>query len=250
MRWRQYRAVWAWVEGGGCRREGILRHFGDRSAPAPIGPVLRRLRSRRSCPPRRRRRRASARSAPAGDLDGAILQVVARAEPGVGRTRCVEILRGGRSKAIEKHSYDGLPHYGAYRDLRAEDVLARGRRAARGRPPALDRRPLPEARGRVNGRRPRLRRGLEPPGHPRSRPRADAEVVAVGSDKPGAQALARAEAVGVADRDVPGRRLRRPRGARPRDGGLARRARRRARRARRLHAARRRPRSCPRSRGA
>jgi ATP-dependent DNA helicase RecQ len=36
----------------------------------------------------------------------------------------VEILRGGRSKAIAKHSYDGLPNYGAYRDLRAEDVLA------------------------------------------------------------------------------------------------------------------------------
>ena len=44
--------------------------------------------------------------------------------PGVGRTRCVEILRGGRSKAIAKHSYDGLPGYGAYRDLRADDVLA------------------------------------------------------------------------------------------------------------------------------
>src|SRR5262245_4041543 len=26
-RWRQYRAVWAWVEGKACRREGILRHF-------------------------------------------------------------------------------------------------------------------------------------------------------------------------------------------------------------------------------
>ena len=62
--------------------------------------------------------------APAVDLDGAILEVVAAAEPGVGRTRCVEVLRGGRSKAIEKHSYDGLAHYGAYRDLSAEDVLA------------------------------------------------------------------------------------------------------------------------------
>ena len=58
------------------------------------------------------------------DLDGAILEVVAAASPGVGRTRCVEVLRGGRSKAIEKHSYDGLAHYGAYRDLGAEEVLA------------------------------------------------------------------------------------------------------------------------------
>ncbi len=37
VRWRQYRSVWAWVEGGGCRRTGILRHFGDRSEPAPSG---------------------------------------------------------------------------------------------------------------------------------------------------------------------------------------------------------------------
>ena len=37
-RWRQYRAVWAWVEGSDCRREGILRHFGDRTPPAPTGP--------------------------------------------------------------------------------------------------------------------------------------------------------------------------------------------------------------------
>ena len=31
-RWRQYRSVWAWVEGRPCRRLGILRHFGDQSA--------------------------------------------------------------------------------------------------------------------------------------------------------------------------------------------------------------------------
>ncbi len=61
---------------------------------------------------------------PIADLAGAILQVVGAAQPGVGRARCVEVLRGGRSKAIEKHSYDGLPFYGAYRELRAEEVLA------------------------------------------------------------------------------------------------------------------------------
>ena len=86
--------------------------------------MLRRLRSRRSSRRAPAARRARASLAPAADLDGAILEVVARAEPGVGRTRCVEILRGGRSKAIEKHSYDGLPNYGAYRDLRADEVLA------------------------------------------------------------------------------------------------------------------------------
>jgi ATP-dependent DNA helicase RecQ len=123
VRWRQYRAVWAWVEGGGCRREGILRHFGDTAAPAAFGPCCDVCDPALvpAAPARSPRQRALA---PAVDLEGAILEVVGVAEPGVGRTRCVEVLRGGRSKAIEKHSYDGLPHYGAYRELRAEEVLA------------------------------------------------------------------------------------------------------------------------------
>ena len=43
----------------------------------------------------------------------------------VGRTRAVEILRGGRSKVIEQHSYDGLPLYGTFAHLRGDEVLAR-----------------------------------------------------------------------------------------------------------------------------
>jgi ATP-dependent DNA helicase RecQ len=134
VRWRQYRAVWAWVEGTACRREGILRHFGDRSAPAPAGPCCDVCDPalRPAAPPPPGRRAAPARPAQlaqrpedAGDLDEAILDVVAAAQPGVGRTRAVEVLRGGRSKVVEKYSYDGLPHYGAYGHLRAEAVLAR-----------------------------------------------------------------------------------------------------------------------------
>ncbi len=124
VRWRQYRSVWAWVEGGGCRRTGILRHFGDRSEPSPIGAVLRRLRSgaRRG---RARHAAAPERARPRRWTCRARSSTSSRARcPGVGRTRAVEILRGGRSKAIAKHSYDGLPNYGAYRDLRAEEVLA------------------------------------------------------------------------------------------------------------------------------
>jgi ATP-dependent DNA helicase RecQ len=60
-----------------------------------------------------------------GDLDRAIVEVVEAAEPSVGRTRAVEILRGGRSKVVQKYSYDGLPGYGAYAHLRNEDVLER-----------------------------------------------------------------------------------------------------------------------------
>jgi len=58
-------------------------------------------------------------------LDDAILDVVASARPEVGRTRAVEILRGGRSKVIAKHSYDGLPHYGTFGHLAGPAVLER-----------------------------------------------------------------------------------------------------------------------------
>ena len=136
MRWRQYRAVWAWVEGTACRREGILRHFGDRSAPAPTGPCCDvcdpELAPAPPPPPERRATRRPAQLAhrPAaegeqGALDEAILDVVASAQPEVGRTRAVEILRGGQSKVVKKYSYDGLPHYGAYAHLGGADVLAR-----------------------------------------------------------------------------------------------------------------------------
>jgi len=43
----------------------------------------------------------------------------------VGRTRAVEILRGGRSQVIVRHSYDGLPAYGAFAHLGRDDVLGR-----------------------------------------------------------------------------------------------------------------------------
>jgi ATP-dependent DNA helicase RecQ len=134
VRWRQYRSVWAWVEGSRCRREGILRHFGDRAAPAPAGPCCDvcdpDLAPAPPPPPRRRapaERPAQLAHRPVnGDaLDEAILDVVASAEPEVGRTRAVEILRGGRSKVVQKYSYDGLPHYGTWSHLPAPAVLAR-----------------------------------------------------------------------------------------------------------------------------
>jgi ATP-dependent DNA helicase RecQ len=136
VRWRQYRAVWAWVEGSSCRREGILRHFGDRSSPAPTGPCCDVCDpSLAPAPPAPAQRQATRRPAqlahrPAasgelGALDEAILDVVASAQPEVGRTRAVEILRGGHSKVVEKYSYDGLPHYGAWSHLTAPAVLER-----------------------------------------------------------------------------------------------------------------------------
>ena len=58
-------------------------------------------------------------------LDDAILDVVAAAQPEVGRTRAVEVLRGGRSKVIQKYAYDGLPGYGTFGHLSAPTVLER-----------------------------------------------------------------------------------------------------------------------------
>ena len=58
-----------------------------------------------------------------GTVEQAILRVVAAAEPSVGRTRAVEILRGGRSKVVIKYGYDELPCYGDFHDWRADDLL-------------------------------------------------------------------------------------------------------------------------------
>jgi ATP-dependent DNA helicase RecQ len=124
-RWRQYRAVWAFVEGERCRREAILRHFGDEAVPAPGGPCC------DVCDPDALPEAGMATTAAAspplvnGDLDAAILEVVSGARPAVGRTRTVEILRGGRSQVIARHSYDGLPAYGSFAHLGRDDVLAR-----------------------------------------------------------------------------------------------------------------------------
>ena len=115
--------MWAFVEGSECRRAAILRHFGDRAQPRAevaccdvCAPEL---------VPAAPAPRAIAGGPAPGDLDAAIVDVVTGAEPSVGRTRTVEILRGGRSQVVRKNAYDGLPAYGTFSHLRAEDVLAR-----------------------------------------------------------------------------------------------------------------------------
>ncbi len=119
-RWRQYRDVWAYVEGDRCRREAILRHFGDQapsSAPAQACCDV--------CNP------ALAPVAPppdpvaVADLDDAILSIARVAQPAVGRTLCAEIAHGARTKKIERNSYDGLPAYGSSAHMRRADILAR-----------------------------------------------------------------------------------------------------------------------------
>ena len=126
-RWRQYRAIWAYVESETCRRQAILSHFGDALAPVAHGaccdvcdPGL-----LAAVPDPRGGRAANGGAGVPGDLDDAILATVAAAEPACGRTRVVEILRGGRARKLLEHSYDGLPAYGQYDHLTAAEVLAR-----------------------------------------------------------------------------------------------------------------------------
>ena len=118
-RWRQYREIWAYVESRACRRRALLRHFGDRSQPAPAGP----------CCDACSEGLVPAQPAPdpgaLADLDEAILSVAAAARPRVGRTTCAEILHGARTRKIARNSYDGLPAYGVQARMRRTDILAR-----------------------------------------------------------------------------------------------------------------------------
>ena len=138
VRWRQYRAIWAFVEQRACRRRTLLRHFGDGSAPTTdagvsccdvcdpsLIPAAPPAPPPRAGVPRRVRVGVAPSGDAAGELDDAIFEVVESASPAVGRTRAVEILCGGRSKVVEQHSYDGLPAYGTFAHLRRDDVLAR-----------------------------------------------------------------------------------------------------------------------------
>jgi ATP-dependent DNA helicase RecQ len=118
-RWAQYRSVWSYVEEAGCRRAALLSHFGDRSPMAPSVACC------DVCSPSVAAPSPEPAAQLAGDLDTAILDVVVSAAPPVGRTRAVEILRGGRSKIIAEHAYDRLTGYGAFAHLRSSEVLSR-----------------------------------------------------------------------------------------------------------------------------
>jgi ATP-dependent DNA helicase RecQ len=134
-RWAQYRAIWGFVEGDRCRRAAILRHFGDRTAPSAEGRCCdvcdgelegvagARATTKRQTARDTPKRRETAAAVPE-DVERAILTVVESATPSVGRTRAVEILRGGRSKIVLKYGYDELPGYGEYGEWRGEELLA------------------------------------------------------------------------------------------------------------------------------
>jgi ATP-dependent DNA helicase RecQ len=118
-RWRQYRDIWAWVEGDQCRRRAILRHFGDAADPLPAGPCC------DVCDPSLRPAPPPVDPVAIENLDEAIISVARMAQPSVGRTTCAEILHGARTKKIERNSYDGLPAYATSSHMRRADILER-----------------------------------------------------------------------------------------------------------------------------
>ena len=188
VRWAQYRAVWEYVETARCRREALLAHFGDR------GGGRRRWRAamyatRRSCPrpavPRAAiwTARSSTSSGPRGHRWAA---------PGRSRS-CAADAQGGRRAPVSRPQ--------RLRHVRAPALWggARARRrAAGGRHAAIHRRQVPEvARGMkvgvlASGAGTNLQALID-----RSRP-AGWSSSAVASDKPGAHALERARAAGIA----------------------------------------------------
>ena len=108
----------------------MLRHFGDRAAPAPTVPCC-DVCDPSLVPASPLRAAPAAGAAGTGGsarhetLDDAILAVVDGATPSIGRTRVVEVLRGGRAKVVLRNSWDGLPEYGTYAHLTGKAVLAR-----------------------------------------------------------------------------------------------------------------------------
>jgi ATP-dependent DNA helicase RecQ len=128
-RWRQYREIWAYVEREACRREAILRHFGDRSGP-DRGVGLPPSRASPggccdTCDPSLRLEAPPPDPVEIESLDDAILSVAGAARPAVGRVLCAEILHGSRNKKIQRNSYDGLPAYGLSSHMRRADILSR-----------------------------------------------------------------------------------------------------------------------------
>jgi ATP-dependent DNA helicase RecQ len=150
-RWAQYRGIWAFVECDACRRLAIQRHFGDRSTPhvaagvpccdvcdpaaLPAAPAAPSRAGREPAagaartrgPARARAASATSASgeAPGPELDRAIVELVLSARPSLGRTRAVEVLRGGRSKVVVANGYDALELYGAFAHLSNAETLAR-----------------------------------------------------------------------------------------------------------------------------
>jgi len=98
----------------------------DQRKPTPKNTKRVQSGRKQSAAPQLRERQPSARPLSYNAaLDDEIIALVAIAKPAVGRTRAVEVLRGGRSKALLASHYDQLECFGTFSFLPADQVLGR-----------------------------------------------------------------------------------------------------------------------------
>ena len=250
-RWRQYRAIWAFVEGERLPAPGDPAPLRRRAAPGRPRPCCDVCcaalvagaadGAARAAAPRAARRRSTRRSSPTVERGRAGHRAHPRRRDPARRP----LEDGARATATT-----ACPSTARFDHLTAAEVARARRRADHRRAPALDRRRVPEARW--PSRRRCMKVGVLASGSGTNLQalldgvHGRVEIVAVASDKPDAPALARAAGA----RASPTRCSRAPTYAdRPaRDAAIADwlgDARRRARRPRRLHGAARRRRSSP-----
>ena len=137
LRWQRYREVWAFADGETCRRQAILDYFGDSSTPEPTGPCCdvcdpslippglpagSKARNGGQTPEQRRERMSKEPGLNA--LRGAIVATVRDANPGAGRTRVGEILRGSRNSKLIESGQNQLTWYGKFDSTKHDDILA------------------------------------------------------------------------------------------------------------------------------
>jgi ATP-dependent DNA helicase RecQ len=128
QRWDRLKAIDGYATSDRCRRETLLRYFGDAPAqplPDPCcdrcgwTPVVGEDLSPAAMP------EAPTRRGVAVDAEAAILQAVDETAGAVGRTRLSQILRGAAGKALRAAGHDALGAYGALAGMTDSDVLDR-----------------------------------------------------------------------------------------------------------------------------
>ena len=239
VRWRQYRSVWAWVEGEGCRPPRhpapLRRPLGARArrsraatsaiprlvagAPARLcarARSARRLDLRRRDPRRRRAAPFPASAARAAWRSSAA--AARRRSPSTPTTACRTT--APTATCAPRRSLAAIDALLAAGTLRATDEPFPEARGLRG--PAS--RPSFRARGRMTDPT-ACASASSPPAPARTCRRSSTASTATrptsspsAPTSPARRRSAARSRPGIATRDVPGRRVRRPRGARPRDG--------------------------------
>jgi ATP-dependent DNA helicase RecQ len=126
QRWDRLKAVDGYATSDRCRRETLLRYFGDAPAqplPEPCcdrcgwTPVVGEDASPVATPV------APMRRGVAVDAEAAILQAVDETAGAVGRTRLSQILRGSSGRALRAAGHDALGSYGSLAGMTDSDVL-------------------------------------------------------------------------------------------------------------------------------